>query len=1135
MTHSRPRFFGIALALVLGAAASCVRAEDIDLFIGSAPATAVNRPNILFVIDNSANWAAASQHWPGGIKQGQSELNALRNVLSQVTDNVNIGLMMFTAGAGSNKNGAYVRYAVRQMTAVNKAALQELIGDATCVNGSNSLNGTPNCIYNNFSGGSLNESINTAATDYSAALFEVFKYLGGYTSPANAQSGIAGSPVDASHFGPLRYAGNPDSRTDPAAFSTPWTTYNPPLSAANNCAKTYVIFIGNGFPTQDSPATLLSGVGGDTTQLAMQQFVTTSAVQSAIVGNTGGICVAQNSCSVPQSVINANPGYDTYQCVNPTSAGCTGNNRNFDYQASKTVITVTPTGTSATPTSSTARFADEWAKFLYTTDVNGAAGQQNAAIYTIDVFRDQQDQNETALLFNMAKFGGGRYFQATSESAILNAMKEILVEIQSVNSVFSSASLPISTTNRSQNANQVYIGMFRPDASAQPRWYGNLKRYQIGLFSGAANLADANGVQAVSATTGFLQPCTASFWTTDSGTYWNFSSSSSGLCTTLGTNAFSDLPDGPTVEKGAAAEVIRKGNNPAAATPTYAVNRTVYTCNSATGCPSLTAFNTANVSQSALGAATTAEQQNIVNFTLGYDVNDENANGNVTETRPSLHGDVAHSRPLPVNYGGSTGVVIYYGANDGTLRAISGNDGHELWAFVAPEHYGKLKRLLNNTPVVQYPGMPAGITPTPLRKDYFFDGSAGLYQNADNSQVWIFPSMRRGGRMLYAFDVTTPSAPTPKWRQGCPNPGDDTGCTTGFSGIGQTWSTPNVAKIKSYNSGNNPVVIVGGGYDACEDADTSTPTCDTTTVKGNKVYIIDANTGALVATFNTDRSVAADVTLVDRDFDGLVDHAYAADTGGNLYRIDFVSPTTLAPLAAPSNWTITKIAYTTGGGRKFLFGAGALATAKKVFLGLGAGDREHPLQLNYPYSTPVQNFFYMFIDTFNTTAAVNLDGTSLTEFNSVLQVSNCSTTLSNDALGWRLKLDAGRGEQTVTSATIFGGLVFFSTNRPIPPTPGTCNANLGEARGYAVNLLNASGAVGTQALCGGALSGVFVGGGLPPSPVAGTVSIGGQPVSVLLGGIDRSGGTSSVIGSQKIKPAIAQKRARIYWYTRGDK
>ena len=42
-----------------------------------------------------------------------------------------------------------------------------------------------------------------------------------------------------------------------------------------------------------------------------------------------------------------------------------------------------------------------------------------------------------------------------------------------------SASLPINATNRSQNENQVFIGMFRPDGGGKPRWYGNLKHYTV--------------------------------------------------------------------------------------------------------------------------------------------------------------------------------------------------------------------------------------------------------------------------------------------------------------------------------------------------------------------------------------------------------------------------------------------------------------------------------------------------------------------------------------------------------------------------------------------------------------------------------------------------------------------------------
>src|SRR4030095_6267157 len=148
------------------------------------------------MIDNSANWNSASQHWPpsgGNTKQGQSELNAIRTVIDEVSDKMNLGLMFFTPGVGVTPDGAYVRFHVRTMDGTTKAAFKELIGTAACVDGPNSLNGTPNCILKNFSGAS--EQVGTAKANYSAALFEVFKYFGGYTDPAHAHTdGPAGTP-----------------------------------------------------------------------------------------------------------------------------------------------------------------------------------------------------------------------------------------------------------------------------------------------------------------------------------------------------------------------------------------------------------------------------------------------------------------------------------------------------------------------------------------------------------------------------------------------------------------------------------------------------------------------------------------------------------------------------------------------------------------------------------------------------------------------------------------------------------------------------------------------------------------------------------------------------------------------------
>ncbi len=701
MKRSHHRLLSMTLAVTLCATPpSFVGAEDIDLFTSGIGLNQANNPNVLIILDNSANWSAASQHWPGGVKQGQSELRSIRRVVQETTDKINLGLMMFTGGSGSTPDGGYMRYAVRTMDATNKANLAALIGDASCVNGAGA-NGTPKCIFNNYdvpqsSGG---ERTATADTDYSSAMFEAFKYFGGCTSPPNAQSGTCKSGADlaAAKFGVERYSGGDISSYinfyDQAAYTDATrNSYNPPITAKTNCAKNYIIFIGNGFPGQDSPGSLLTGVEGNATQQPMPQFTTTSATTTTNIGfacgNDNNETGRRTNCTanIPQSLKDANPA-DSYACVGDQSpAGvCPGSstNRQFAVQSTKLVITVASTGTSAVPSAQTPphpdRFADEWAKYLYNTDVNGAAGQQNAATYTIDVFKDAQDARQTALLFSMAKYGGGRYFQASSEDAILRALRDILTEIQSVNSVFASASLPISATNRSQNENQVFIGMFRPDPQSRPRWYGNLKKYQIALFGLEAKLADKDGLDAVSAATGFLQACVTSFWTTDTTlidnstapptdrSYWNFSStagSSAGSCTASATSLFSDLPDGPQVEKGATAEVVRKGNDPReGVTPTYLVNRTIKTCNSTASCSGpadLVDFNIGNLAltAAAFGAANATERNRIINYTRGVDVDDDNTRLSNTDVRPSVHGDVAHSRPLPVNYGPPPGTPL---------------------------------------------------------------------------------------------------------------------------------------------------------------------------------------------------------------------------------------------------------------------------------------------------------------------------------------------------------------------------------------------------------------------------------------------------------------------------------------------
>jgi hypothetical protein len=292
-----------------------------------------------------------------------------------------------------------------------------------------------------------------------------------------------------------------------------------------------------------------------------------------------------SSCSTANAS-TCGSSFDTCSCGAPTTAtGCSGAKVKYSVLGGVTTTAVTPAGSTAPPAVNKTRYADEWTRFLYLTDVNAAAGQQNVTTFTIDAFNAKQDADQTALLYSMAKSGGtgsSGYYAAKNKNDLVFALGDIFAKIQATNGTFASASLPVSAASRTVNANEVYLGIFRPDEAAKPLWYGNLKRYQIGNFGGSFNLADKSGAQAVNPLTGFLDNCATSWWTEDSGKYWWGVTSNPppiGACPASPKNPFdpySDAPDGPLVEKGSVGEIIRQGNDPTSA-PTWALNRKIYT------------------------------------------------------------------------------------------------------------------------------------------------------------------------------------------------------------------------------------------------------------------------------------------------------------------------------------------------------------------------------------------------------------------------------------------------------------------------------------------------------------------------------------------------------------------------------
>lgn len=1008
-------------------------AEDIDLFTGVAPPTPNDIPNVLIILDNTANWNNAFSN----------EIAALSSVLNGLPEGeFRVGLMMFseTGSGNSNPDGGYVRAAIRLMDADTKPLYQNLV---------NSLH-------------VLEDKSNNGKLGLTMA--EAYYYFAGHTAYAGhnkAKRDYAGNTTGTEASKAIyALSGNAFTSASDSGYEDP---------VLSGCQKNFIVYISNG-PVQDNSSdtalanSKLAAAGGSTSEIALS------------------------------------------------------------------------------PSGSQSGAGDEWARFM-------AGSNPKVTTYTIDVdpLATGQGPGFTALLKSMAKQGKGKYFPVNSSvgggSQITDALKQIFSEIQAVNSVFSSVSLPVSVNAQGTFLNQVFVGMFRPDANASPRWTGNLKQYQLktSLSGSKINLilADADGVPAINKNTGFITQCARSFWTPTTANidnYWAFSPQ--GLCTAVPNSEQSNTPDGDIVEKGAAGHLIRS-MNPA--------SRNVKTCDP-DNCSSLTNFDTSNaaITASLLNVANSTERTHLINWTRGMDIKDENINTDTAEMRPSVHADIVHSRPVAVSYGGSTGVVVFYGAGDGMLRAINGNQatnigthapGSELWSFVAPEHYGRLKRIYDNSPAITLPS-----TGGPTAKPYFFDGRITAYQ--EGAATWVYATQRRGGRMIYAFDVSNPGTPSLKWRKGCPNLTDDTGCTSSdFVSIGQTWSAALSFKAAGYASGTTPLpmLIFGGGYDTCEDGNGSSDLNTCTTPKGNRIFVLDANSGAVLASFPTDRSVAGDVTIARNKLTGLADYAYAADTGGNVYRITIGS-------ALPSSWTITKIASlgcdTTNcpGGvanRKFLFAPEIVITTDYNIVLIGSGDREHPL-LSHSATTSVNNAFFMIKDkpsdaAWWSTETGNCQSQPLACITSLLPISPDSTVVPteeqlNAKKGWYMPFGAAGSdhdnEQVVTSAVAVLGVVTFSTHTPISSTENSCGSNLGLARVYNLGFMDGS-AVGATKFV------PISGGGLPPSPVSGMVTVPhpatGQDITLPF--VIGASGESPLEGKAP-DPLMSSPRykTRVYWY-----
>jgi type IV pilus assembly protein PilY1 len=685
------------------------------------------------------------------------------------------------------------------------------------------------------------------------------------------------------------------------------------------------------------------------------------------------------------------------------------------------------------------RCLDDLAGYMFNNDLRtNLTGNQNVTLYTIGFGEEVEG---TTFLNEAATAGGGQNFFAGDTQTLTNVFTNIVNEILTESTTFVAPAVAVNAFNRTETLSDLYISVFEP--SERFHWPGNLKKYRIDN----GEIVDADGDPAVNPATGFFFGDSRSLWSTAN--------------------------DGDEITEGGAAN--RQPVNP--------TTREVYTF---LGDPDLTAgtnrVNVGNtgITDALLGLATgdVPSRTDLLNWVNGFDLRDVDDDDDTDEARRQM-GDPLHGRPAVVVYGGSTAspdindAVVFSPTNDGYLHAIDALNGIELWSFIPAEVLDRLADVYRDDPQ--------------SAKAYMLDGDIrafkldtnlnGIVEQGDGDRVLLFFGMRRGGNRYFALDVTDKEDPRFLWTLG---PAE-------LPGVGQTWSTPSIARVAiagvSQNS-LNLVLIFGGGYDETQDNDQGA-TIYNTDALGNRIFMVDALSGERLwfaggpgAVEPPDleldlmnNSIPSVVRVLDLDGNGFADRMYVGDTGGRLWRLDIIGD---ADLASPGVQTPGPSSLVTGGVLASLGnadqGTHPIASTRKFYeapdvslvrrrgasaylnIAIGSGWRGHPRNL------AIEDRFYSVRDyePFNPLSQAQFDTfDAITDGDLADITTNVNPLVPDGAPGWKLELrlpGGFEGEKVLAESRTFNNVIFFPTYLPSGTAGSDPCAPAGTNRAYAVSV-----------------------------------------------------------------------------------
>ncbi|QIO10455.1 pilus assembly protein PilY [Acinetobacter lanii] len=471
---------------------------------------------------------------------------------------------------------------------------------------------------------------------------------------------------------------------------------------------------------------------------------------------------------------------------------------------------------------------------------------------------------------------------------------------------------------------------------------------------------------------------------------------------------------------------------------------------------------------------------------LGYSVDPTNLNNiNLSQPNPELRqiGAVMHSSPLLLT---NKGEVVYdydqqlittkqredyilFGSTQGLLHVVDAETGEEKFAFVPNEMVENQKEafLKSDLTTGGLDKLFYGIDgPWTSYTEYVIatDGSLTVAKGKENKsgKQHVYGGLRMGGRSYYALDLQNMNAPKLMFHI---SPADKkvyyNGSSKTFNELhymGQSWSKPTIAWVKWGNS-RKRVMFVGGGYDAGGvDGDArdsfgnklayagyENPNYNPTLAQGAGVYMFDAENGDLLwwtsasavtsskeansgvigtESPNLKYSVVSEIRTEDRNSDGLTDHLYFGDLGGQVFRIDLNNQAGTLGAFVQNVHTLLDLHDGAKSPRFYEMPAFSIYDeAGKSFavVSIGSGNRSLPMQEYSTSSSYDYDAIYNIYDKDVTASGLYTQGYTLktilrkTDLNEITQENRIDDTTSvapYTANGWYYKFKNGTAIQS---------------------------------------------------------------------------------------------------------------------------